>query len=148
MRIHSECITGDLFGSLRCDCGAQLRSAIAMMQQEGSGILIYLRQEGRGIGLLNKLRAYKLQEQGFDTVDTNRELGLPVDARNYSAAATILKEHYKVSTIRLITSNPDKLLQLQEHGIQVVERIPALVAVNEHNKDYLNTKSARLGHWI
>lgn len=148
VRIHSECITGDLFGSLRCDCGAQLRAAILMMQEEGGGILIYLRQEGRGIGLLNKLRAYKLQEQGLDTLDANQALGLPVDARDYSSAASILKDYYGITAIRLITNNPAKLQILEERGIRVSERIPTLVAVNQHNKDYLKAKAERLGHWI
>lgn len=148
VRIHSECITGDLFGSLRCDCGAQLRAAILMMQEEGGGILIYLRQEGRGIGLLNKLRAYKLQDQGLDTLDANRALGLPVDARDYSSAASILKDYYGITAIRLITNNPAKLRKLEEQGILVSERIPTLVAINQHNKNYLRAKAERLGHWI
>jgi 3,4-dihydroxy 2-butanone 4-phosphate synthase/GTP cyclohydrolase II len=148
VRIHSECITGDLFGSLRCDCGEQLRSSILMMQEEGGGILIYLRQEGRGIGLLNKLRAYKLQEQGLDTLDANQALGLPVDARDYSSAASILKDYYGITAIRLITNNPAKLRKLEELGILVSERIPTLGAVNQHNKEYLRAKAERLGHWI
>ena len=146
IRIHSECFTGDILGSLKCDCGDQLQKALSLIENEGCGILIYLRQEGRGIGLLNKIKAYKLQEQGLDTLDANLHLGLPADTRNYDTAAEILK-HFGVSQIKLITNNPDKIAQLENQGIQIVERIDISTEKNSHNKKYIETKNERFGHF-
>lgn len=147
VRLHSECFTGDLLGSLKCDCGEQLRGAIAKMAAEGSGVLLYLAQEGRGIGLLNKLRAYALQDQGFDTVEANERLGFNADERDFSAAAAMLKA-LGISEIRLLTNNPDKLAQLSELGIRVVERVPHAFAANPHNARYLATKAQKSGHQL
>lgn len=148
VRVHSECLTGDVFGSMRCDCGEQLDAAMAMLNAEGVGAVVYLRgHEGRGIGLANKIRAYQLQDQGRDTVQANVDLGLPVDTRDYQAAADILR-HLGVSSIRLITNNPAKLAKLQEYGIQVVERIPVQTTLTPHNRAYLRTKQEKLGHML
>ena len=145
VRLHSECLTGDVLGSLRCDCGQQLSAALEIIAQAGSGVLLYLRQEGRGIGLANKIRAYALQDGGLDTVDANLALGLPVDGREYASAAAILR-HLGLRQVRLLTNNPRKRRALEEHGIQVVERVPLVVPPNPLNRDYLRTKAARLGH--
>jgi len=146
VRIHSECLTGEVFGSLRCDCRAQLDLALDRISAKQSGVLVYLRgQEGRGIGLINKLRAYTLQDQGSNTVDANRELGFPVDARDYSAAVAILRD-LGVTEIRLMTNNPDKVGAVANAGITVIERVPIVIASNIDNEDYLRTKQDELGH--
>jgi GTP cyclohydrolase II len=145
IRLHSECFTGDLIGSLRCDCGNQLRGAIAEMSKVGSGILLYLAQEGRGIGLVNKLRAYQLQDSGFDTVDANLHLGFDSDERNYLPAAQMLRL-LGVNRVRLMTNNPTKVAALAQHDIEVVERVPHIYPSNEHNDGYLRTKAAKSGH--
>lgn len=145
VRIHSECLTGDAFSSLKCDCGPQLNATMQAMQQAGHGVILYLRQEGRGIGLTNKIRAYALQDQGHDTLDANLILGLPADARTYDMCKPML-EHIGVSKVRLMTNNPNKLSYLTDHGIEVVERVPLVVGVNEYNEDYLATKRDRMGH--
>jgi 3,4-dihydroxy 2-butanone 4-phosphate synthase/GTP cyclohydrolase II len=147
VRVHSECLTGDAFGSLRCDCGVQLEDALERIEQEGHGVLLYLAQEGRGIGLLNKLRAYKLQEQGLDTVEANLELGFPADPRDYGAAAQILAD-LGVSTIRLLTNNPRKIDGLEACGLRVTDRVPLEHAPGEHNREYLKAKASRLGHTL
>jgi GTP cyclohydrolase II len=144
-RIHSECLTGDVFGSHRCDCGEQLEQTLVRLQAEGRGVLIYLRQEGRGIGLTNKIRAYALQEAGLDTVDANRALGLPDDMRDYRSAAEMLRD-LGVHAVALITNNPDKISGLERHGVRVVERLPLHVAPNIHNRPYIEAKRARMGH--
>lgn len=147
VRVHSECITGEAFGSLKCECGPQLDAALERVQEQG-GVVIYLRgHEGRGIGLANKLRAYQLQEQGIDTLDANLQLGLPADARDYTAAADILND-LGMNKVRLLTNNPDKVAQLEEHGIKVSKRVPLLVGVNEQNIGYLNVKRDRMGHQL
>jgi 3,4-dihydroxy 2-butanone 4-phosphate synthase/GTP cyclohydrolase II len=146
VRVHSECLTGDVLQSRRCDCGDQLESAMVRIARAGAGVVVYLRgQEGRGIGLVDKLFAYALQDQGLDTVDANLELGLPVDARSYRAAAAILAD-LGLDEVRLLTNNPEKVRALEEDGIAVVERIPIAGAVNLHNQRYLETKRARMGH--
>ncbi|MGP9688706.1 GTP cyclohydrolase II [Psychrobacter sp. AOP22-C1-C5] len=145
IRIHSECLTGDAFGSLKCDCGPQLNTAMQAIQETGCGAILYLRQEGRGIGLTNKIRAYALQDQGHDTLDANLMLGLPADARIYDMCGPMLA-HVGVDAVRLITNNPDKVAYLTEHGINVVERVPLLVGVNDMNAEYLATKRDRMGH--
>ena len=145
VRVHSECLTGDVFHSLRCDCGEQLESALAMIEREGSGVLLYLAQEGRGIGLLNKLKAYNLQDQGLDTVDANLELGLPVDLRDYGIGAQILVD-LGLSSIRILTNNPKKIRGLEGYGLSVTEQIPIVHAANPHNERYLQAKRDRLGH--
>jgi 3,4-dihydroxy 2-butanone 4-phosphate synthase/GTP cyclohydrolase II len=147
VRLHSECLTGDVLGSLRCDCGDQLRSALAMIGNADRGVLLYLDHEGRGIGLFDKIRAYGLQDGGLDTVDANVELGLPVDARDYSAAASVLHE-LGVESVRLITNNPAKILGLEMNGIDVIERIPLETLPNEVNAPYLRTKASRMGHLL
>jgi GTP cyclohydrolase II len=144
-RMHSECLTGDVLGSLRCDCGPQLAAALQAIAAEGRGVLLYLRQEGRGIGLYNKLRAYALQEQGLDTVEANERLGFPADLRDYRLAARILRA-LGVRGIRLLTNNPKKLLSLAEAGIEVVGRVPLLVPPNAQNLSYLRTKREKMGH--
>src|ERR1700710_702067 len=146
VRIHSECLTGDLFGSLRCDCGQQLSHAFEMLSEQ-QGILLYLRQEGRGIGLYNKLAAYRLQDKGFDTFQANRELGLGADLRNYAAAAAMLHS-IGVSAVRLITNNPDKIAQHESYGVKVCERIPTVVGRNVHNHRYLSAKAEITKHFI
>jgi GTP cyclohydrolase II len=145
IRIHSECFTGDLFSSLRCDCGSQLKGAIDMMCQQKSGVLIYLAQEGRGIGLLNKLRSYQLQDQGVDTVDANLKLGFDADERNYLVASKIL-EMLSINSIKLLTNNPDKIASLQKYGIQVIERVAHVFPANPFNQPYMNTKKLKSGH--
>ena len=145
VRVHSECLTGDVFHSLRCDCGEQLESALAMIEREGSGVLLYLAQEGRGIGLLNKLKAYNLQDKGLDTVDANLELGLPVDLRDYGIGAQILVD-LGLSSIRILTNNPKKIRGLEGYGLSVTEQIPIVHASNPHNERYLEAKRDRLGH--
>jgi GTP cyclohydrolase II len=147
VRIHSECLTGDVLGSLRCDCGAQLGRALTAIVAEGAGVLVYLRQEGRGIGLANKLRAYELQDGGLDTVAANAALGLPIDAREYGAAAAIL-EDLGLERVRLLTNNPAKSAALEEHRIRVMERVPLPALPNPVNLPYLETKAARLGHLL
>lgn len=146
-RLHSECFTGDLLGSLKCDCGTQLQQALARMQQEGSGILLYLAQEGRGIGLINKLRAYALQDQGIDTVDANWRLGFESDERDFAPAAQMLRL-LGYHAVRLLTNNPDKVAQLEAHGIEVVARVPHDFPANPHNMAYLATKRDRSGHLL
>ena len=145
VRLHSECFTGDLVGSLRCDCGNQLRGSITAMDEAGSGVLLYLAQEGRGIGLVNKLRAYQLQDAGFDTVDANLQLGFDSDERNYLPAAQMLRL-LGISKVRLLTNNPIKVDALARHGIEVVERVPHIFPSNEHNHGYLQTKATKSGH--
>lgn len=148
VRVHSECLTGDVMGSLRCDCGEQLDAALAKIAAEGKGVVVYLRgHEGRGIGLANKIRAYQLQDQGRDTVEANLDLGLPVDTRDYEVAARIL-EHLGVKTIRLMTNNPKKMKKLTDCGMPVVERVPVLTAHTPHNIGYLRTKQEKLGHML
>jgi GTP cyclohydrolase II len=144
-RLHSECLTGDVLGSLRCDCGEQLNAALTRMAAEGAGVLVYLRQEGRGIGLLNKLRAYELQERGLDTLDANTHLGFHTDERDFAVAATIL-QRLGIGRVRLLTNNPDKVEMLQRHGVAIAEREPLCVAANRHNQAYLQTKARRSGH--
>ncbi len=145
VRVHSECLTGDVFHSLRCDCGEQLEAALATIEQEGAGVLLYLSQEGRGIGLLNKLRAYKLQEEGLDTVDANLKLGLPADLRDYGIGAQILVD-LGLSSIRILTNNPKKIRGLEGYGLSVTEQVPIRPAPNPHNQDYLDAKRDKLGH--
>ncbi|MEY8875689.1 MAG: GTP cyclohydrolase II [Leptothrix sp. (in: b-proteobacteria)] len=145
-RLHSECLTGDVFASLRCDCGAQLDAALQAIAEAGRGVVLYLRQEGRGIGLVNKIRAYALQEAGADTVEANRLLGLPDDARNYRVAGELLRG-LGVRRVRLMTNNPAKLAALQATGIDVVERVPVHIEPNAHNRGYLLTKARRMGHY-
>jgi 3,4-dihydroxy 2-butanone 4-phosphate synthase/GTP cyclohydrolase II len=147
VRVHSECLTGDVFHSLRCDCGEQLESALAMIETEGEGVLLYLAQEGRGIGLLNKLKAYNLQDKGFDTVDANLELGLPVDLRDYGIGAQILVD-LGLSSIRILTNNPKKIRGLEGYGLSVTEQVPIVHASNPHNEAYLRAKRERLGHTL
>jgi len=147
VRVHSSCLTGDVFHSQRCDCGPQLNSAMAMIEREGQGVLLYLAQEGRGIGLLNKLRAYKLQESGLDTVDANVELGLPADLREYGIGAQILTD-LGLSSIRLLTNNPKKIVGLEGHRLSVSEQIPIEVPPGDHNRTYLEAKRDRMGHFL
>ena len=147
VRLHSECLTGDVLGSLKCDCGPQLHAALAAMAANDWGILLYLRQEGRGIGLVNKLRAYALQDQGFDTVDANIRLGFPVEARDFAIAAQMLKLLGR-TRIRLMTNNPDKVARLVGEGIDVTERLPLALPPNPHNEHYLATKRDRTGHQL
>lgn len=147
VRIHSECLTGEAFGSYKCDCGPQLETALETISKEG-GVVVYMRgHEGRGIGLGNKLRAYALQETGADTLDANLQLGLPADARDYRAAAEILQD-LKITNIRLLTNNPEKKTQLAKYGMNIVETVSMLVGVHEANIDYLKTKRDRMGHRI
>ncbi|WP_266202543.1 bifunctional 3,4-dihydroxy-2-butanone-4-phosphate synthase/GTP cyclohydrolase II [Pontibacter kalidii] len=147
VRVHSSCVTGDIFGSCRCDCGPQLHEAMRMVEREGKGVVVYMNQEGRGIGLLNKLKAYKLQEQGLDTVEANLELGFGMDERDYGVGAQILRD-LGVSKMRLISNNPRKRTGLMGYGLEVVERVPIEVVPNEHNQKYLTTKRDKLGHEI
>jgi len=144
-RLHSECFTGDLFGSLRCDCGDQLRGAVAAINEAGGGVLLYLAQEGRGIGLVNKLRAYKLQDDGFDTIDANEQLGFEADERVYAPAAMML---YRLgfTRVRLMTNNPDKVAALEAHGIDIMDRVTHAFPSNKHNEQYISTKATRSGH--
>ena len=145
VRVHSECLTGDVFHSLRCDCGEQLESALSMIEAEGRGVLLYLAQEGRGIGLLNKLKAYKLQEEGYDTVDANLKLGLPADLRDYGIGAQILVD-LGLSSIRILTNNPKKIRGLEGYGLSVTEQVPISHQPNPHNAAYLRTKAERMDH--
>ncbi len=147
VRVHSECLTGDVFGSLRCDCGPQLDAALRQIATEGKGVLVYMRQEGRGIGLINKIRAYQLQEQGYDTVEANEALGFDADLRDYGIGAQILRE-LGVGKIRLLTNNPRKIKGLRGHGLDIVAREPLLIDANEHNEGYLLTKKLKLGHLL
>jgi GTP cyclohydrolase II len=147
VRLHSECFTGDLLGSLRCDCGDQLRGAIAEIARAGSGVLLYLAQEGRGIGLVNKLRAYELQDEGLDTVDANEQLGFDADERVYLPAAEMLRQ-LGFTRVRLLTNNPEKVAALTRCGIAVAERVPHVFPANGHNERYLRTKATRSGHWL
>jgi len=144
-RIHSECLTGDALFSLRCDCGPQLHFAMQKIAEEGRGIILYLRQEGRGIGLLNKLRAYSLQDKGADTVEANVQLGFAADGREYDICKPLL-QHFGVSKVRLMTNNPAKVESLQSLGIEVVERVPIQTGLNPHNQDYLAVKVQKMGH--
>ena len=145
VRMHSSCATGDIFGSMRCDCGEQLHKAMQRIETEGKGVVIYLNQEGRGIGLMNKIAAYKLQEQGDDTVDANVHLGFQPDERDYGVGAQILRE-LKVSKIRLITNNPVKRVGLESYGLEIVENEPIVIEPNPYNRSYLETKRIRMGH--
>ena len=147
VRVHSECLTGDVFGSRRCDCGPQLHASMKAIEAEGRGVILYMRQEGRGIGLGPKLAAYKLQEQGFDTVDANLKLGFPMDLRDYGIGAQMLCD-LGLKSIRLLTNNPKKLVGLQGYGLRVVEQIPIRIAANPHNAKYLDTKRRRMGHLL
>ena len=147
VRVHSECITGDAFSSIRCDCGSQLENALKKIQQKGWGCLLYLRQEGRGIGLHAKIQAYNLQDKGADTLDANLMLGLPADARDYSIASIILK-NIGVTNVSLLTNNPDTVEKLRNLDIIVDERVPLIVGVRTENRDYLQTKSDKMGHHI
>ncbi|HUE52580.1 MAG TPA: GTP cyclohydrolase II [Terriglobales bacterium] len=145
VRIHSQCLTGDVFGSLRCDCRSQLEMALAMIAEEGAGVLIYEQQEGRGIGLMAKLRAYELQDSGLDTVEANQRLGFKADHREFTLPAEILKS-LGISSVRLLSNNPDKVAALERGGIQVTERVPCEVAPTTHAEDYLKTKKDKMGH--
>lgn len=147
VRVHSECLTGDVFGSRRCDCGSQLHSALAQIEEAGKGVLVYMRQEGRGIGLANKIRAYKLQEEGLDTVEANERLGFGSDLRDYGMGAQILYD-LGVRKIRLMTNNPRKVVGLDGHKLEIVEKVPIRTIPNEHNERYLDTKRDKLGHFL
>ena len=147
VRVHSECLTGDVFHSLRCDCGEQLSSAMSTIEDNGSGILVYLRQEGRGIGLKHKIKAYKLQEEGLDTVEANEKLGFKPDLRDYGVGAQILKD-LGATKLTVLTNNPKKLVGLQGHGLEITSRIPIQIEMNQENKKYLNTKKNKLGHLL
>ncbi len=146
-RIHSECLTGDVFGSLRCDCGFQLEAALKAIESEGRGALLYMRQEGRGIGLYNKIRAYQLQDNGVDTVDANVQLGFPPDAREYEACSQIMK-NLGFTEVILMTNNPAKIADIEKHGIKVVDRKPIEFGRNKFNEGYLDTKELRMGHLL
>jgi 3,4-dihydroxy 2-butanone 4-phosphate synthase/GTP cyclohydrolase II len=146
VRVHSECLTGDAFGSLRCDCGEQLHAAMKLIEAEGRGVILYMRQEGRGIGLKNKIRAYKLQDQeGLDTVEANERLGFPPDLRDYGVGAQILVD-LGVRRMRLITNNPGKRAGIEGYGLEIVERVPLEITPNDRNREYLRTKKEKLGH--
>jgi 3,4-dihydroxy 2-butanone 4-phosphate synthase/GTP cyclohydrolase II len=145
VRVHSECLTGDVFGSGRCDCGDQLDTAMRMIAEAGRGVLLYLRQEGRGIGLANKLHAYALQEKGLDTVEANVQLGLPVDKRDYGIGSQILRD-LGLTKLRIMTNNPKKIYGIEGYGLTVVEEVPLKVEAGEHNRKYLETKKKKLGH--
>lgn len=147
VRIHSSCMTGDIFGSCRCDCGAQLHESMRMIEKEGSGIIIYLNQEGRGIGIFNKIHAYQLQDEGLDTVQANLALGFNADERDYMIGCLIL-EDLNVKKIRLITNNPDKVTSLKQAGFQFIEIVPIEIDSNPQNKFYLETKKNKMGHWL
>lgn len=147
VRVHSSCATGDIFGSCRCDCGPQLHAAMQMVEKEGKGVVLYMNQEGRGIGLINKLKAYKLQEQGMDTVQANLALGLPMDSRDYGVGAQILRD-LGISKIRLISNNPQKRVGLIGYGLEIVDQIPIEIQPNPHNEKYLRTKRDKMGHNI
>ena len=145
VRIHSECLTGDALGSVRCDCGSQLQEAMKLIAETGQGVILYLRQEGRGIGLLNKIKAYHLQDEGADTVEANEQLGFGADLRDYSSCLPMLK-HLNINQIRLLTNNPRKVAAMEEQGLKVVERVPLHTGRNPHNIKYLETKMGKLGH--
>jgi len=145
VRVHSECLTGDVFGSLKCDCQSQLHKAMEMISREGKGVIVYLRQEGRGIGLVNKIKAYQLQDHGFDTVEANRKLGFPPDMRNFGIGAQILRD-LGVRKMRVMTNNPKKLIGLEGYGLEIVERVPIEVGICSYNREYLRTKRDKLGH--
>ena len=145
IRVHDECLTGDIFGSVRCDCGEQLHSSLKLIQKEGKGVLLYMRQEGRGIGLENKLHAYALQENGFDTVEANKKLGLVADRRHYGIGAQIIRD-LGISKMKLLSNNPKKFTALVGYGLEIVERVPIVVSPREENKHYLRTKKEKLGH--
>ena len=147
VRVHSSCMTGDILGSLRCDCGDQLHEALTMLEAEGKGLVLYMNQEGRGIGLLNKLKAYKLQEQGMDTVEANIELGFGMDERDYGVGAQIIR-HLGISKMKLMSNNPRKRAGLLGYGLEVVETVAIEIAPNEHNEKYLTTKRDKMGHKI
>ncbi len=147
VRVHSSCVTGDIFGSCRCDCGSQLHNAMKVVEQEGKGVVLYMKQEGRGIGLLNKLRAYKLQEEGMDTVEANLQLGFDMDSRDYGIGAQILHD-LGISKLRLMTNNPKKRVGLMGYGLEIVENVPIEIKPNPHNEKYLKTKRDKLGHSI
>jgi GTP cyclohydrolase II len=147
LRVHSECHTGDVWGSLRCDCRDQLEFATRYIAEQPFGVVIYLKQEGRGIGLLNKIRAYQLQDLGLDTIEANQYLDLPVDARDYKVAAKII-EMLKIRSVALLTNNPDKMMQLKREGIDVVDRIPIVIPANRHDRGYLDVKKRKMGHML
>ena len=147
VRVHSSCATGDIFGSCRCDCGPQLHAAMELVEQEGRGVVLYMNQEGRGIGLINKLKAYKLQEEGMDTVQANLALGLPMDSRDYGVGAQILRD-LSITKIRLISNNPQKRVGLLGYGLEIVEQVPIEIQPNPHNEKYLQTKRDKMGHTI
>ena len=145
VRVHSECLTGDAFASLKCDCGPQLQATLKLINELGRGVILYLRQEGRGIGLTNKIRAYALQDQGHDTVDANLMLNLPADARQYDMCSIML-DHLQVNAVRLVTNNPSKIEALKAQGINVIDRVPLTVGLNPFNEQYLKTKHERMAH--
>ena len=147
VRVHSECLTGDVFGSKRCDCGPQLHQAMRQVAEAQRGVIVYMRQEGRGIGLAPKIKAYKLQEQGYDTVEANRKLGYPMDLREYGLGAQILCD-LGLKTIRLLTNNPKKVVGLEGYGLEIVEQVPIRVKPNPHNEKYLRVKREKLGHSV
>ena len=147
VRVHSQCLTGDTFGSLRCDCGEQVEAALEMIGREGRGVFLYMRQEGRGIGLHNKLRAYQLQDDGMDTVEANQELGFPPDLRWYGIGAQILVD-LGVRNMRQLTNNPKKVVGLESYGLNLVERVPIIIPPNAENERYLSTKRTKLGHFL
>jgi 3,4-dihydroxy 2-butanone 4-phosphate synthase/GTP cyclohydrolase II len=145
VRVHSECLTGDVLGSLRCDCGSQIAKALERIEEEGTGVVLYMRQEGRGIGLANKIHAYELQDRGLDTVEANEQLGFEADVRDYGAGAQIL-QHIGIRKVRLMTNNPRKVDGLEQRGIEVTERLPLVCDTSPHSERYLNTKKEKLGH--